>query len=45
MKGLPFHQLIPVPDKVDKQGLKDAMRQSVLLPGITLMEYNNIQIQ
>lgn len=42
---IPAAYLIPVPDKVDKQGLKDALRQGVLLPGITLMEYNNIQIQ
>ena len=43
--AIPPAYLIPVPDKVDKQGLKDALRQGVLLPGITLMEYNNIQIQ
>mgnify|MGYP000639547070 FL=1 len=43
--AIPAAYLIPVPDKVDKQGLKDALRQGVLLPGITLMEYNNIQIQ
>ena len=42
---IPAAYLIPVPDKVDKQGLKDALRQGVLLAGITLMEYNNIQIQ
>ena len=42
---IPAAYLIPVPDKVDKQGLKDALRQGVLLPGITLIEYNNIQIQ
>ena len=42
---IPPADLIPVPDKVDKQGLKDALRQGVLLPGIALMEYNNIQIQ
>ena len=42
---IPAAYLIPVPDKVDRQGLKDALRQGVLLPGITLMEYNNIQIQ
>ena len=42
---IPPAYLIPVPDKVDKQGLKDALRQGVLLPGITLMEYNSIQIQ
>ena len=42
---IPPAYLIPAPDKVDKQGLKDALRQGVLLPGITLMEYNNIQIQ
>lgn len=43
--AIPQAYLIPVPDKVDKQGLKDALRQGVLLPGITLIEYNNIQIQ
>ena len=43
--AIPAAYLIPVPDKVDRQGLKDALRQGVLLPGITLMEYNNIQIQ
>lgn len=43
--AIPPAYLIPVPDKVDKQGLKDALRQGVLLPGIALMEYNNIQIQ
>ena len=43
--AIPQAYLIPVPDKGDKQGLKDALRQGVLLPGITLMEYNNIQIQ
>ena len=43
--AIPPACLIPVPDKVDKQGLKDVLRQGVLLPGITLMEYNNIQIQ
>lgn len=43
--AIPAVYLIPVPDKVDKQGLKDALRQGVLLPGITLMEYYNIQIQ
>ncbi|WP_302816019.1 siphovirus Gp157 family protein [Selenomonas flueggei] len=43
--AIPAAYLIPVPDKVDKQGLKDSLRQGVLLPGITLMEYNNIQIQ
>ena len=43
--AIPAAYLIPVPDKVDKQGLKDALRQGVLLPGITLMEYSNIQIQ
>ena len=43
--AIPAAYLIPVPHKVDKQGLKDALRQGVLLPGITLMEYNNIQIQ
>ena len=43
--AIPPAYLIPVPDKVDKQGLKDTLRQGVLLPGITLMEYNNIQIQ
>lgn len=43
--AVPPAYLIPVPDKVDKQGLKDALRQGVLLPGIALMEYNNIQIQ
>ena len=43
--AIPPAYLIPAPDKVDKQGLKDALRQGVLLPGITLMEYNNIQIQ
>ena len=43
--AIPPAYLIPVPDKVDKQGLKDALRQGVLLPGITLMEYNNNQIQ
>ena len=43
--AIPATYLIPVPDKVDKQGLKDALRQGVLLPGITLMEYYNIQIQ
>lgn len=43
--AIPAAYLIPVPDKVDKQGLKDALPQGVLLPGITLMEYNNIQIQ
>ncbi|WP_315439015.1 siphovirus Gp157 family protein [uncultured Selenomonas sp.] len=43
--AIPPAYLIPVPDKVDKQGLKDALRQGVLLPRITLMEYNNIQIQ
>ena len=43
--AIPPAYLIPVPDEVDKQGLKDALRQGVLLPGITLMEYNNIQIQ
>ena len=42
---IPAAYLIPVPDKVDRQGLKDALRQGVLLPGITLVEYNNIQIQ
>ncbi|WP_315452160.1 siphovirus Gp157 family protein [uncultured Selenomonas sp.] len=42
---IPAAYLIPVPDKVDKQSLKDALRQGVLLPEITLMEYNNIQIQ
>ena len=43
--AIPAAYLIPVPDKVDRQGLKDALRQGVLLPGITLVEYNNIQIQ
>ena len=43
--AIPAAYLIPVPDKVDRTGLKDALRQGVLLPGITLMEYNNIQIQ
>ena len=43
--AIPAVYLIPVPDKVDKQGLKDALRQGVLLPGITLMAYNNIQVQ
>lgn len=43
--AVPPEYLISVPDKVDKQGLKDALRQGVLLPGIALMEYNNIQIQ
>ena len=43
--AIPAAYLIPVPDKVDKQGLKDALRQGVLLPGIKLMEYNKIQIQ
>ena len=42
---IPPAYLILAPDKVDKQGLKDALRQGVLLPGTTLMEYNNIQIQ
>ena len=43
--AIPPAYLIPVPDKVDRQGLKVALRQGVLLPGITLVEYNNIQIQ
>ena len=42
--AIPPVYLIRVPDKVDRTGLKDALRQGVLLPGITLMEYNNIQI-
>ena len=42
--AIPPAYLIRVPDKVDRTGLKDALRQDVLLPGITLMEYNNIQI-
>jgi hypothetical protein len=43
--AVPSAYLIPVPDKVDRAGLKEALRQGVYLPGITLMEYNNIQIQ
>ena len=36
---------IPVPDKIDKIGLKTVLRNGKIIPGITLIEKNNIQIK
>lgn len=36
---------IPVPDKIDKMGLKDALKRGENIPGIALVEHNNIQIR
>lgn len=43
--AIPEAYLIPMPDKVDKQGLKDALKQGCIFPGIYLSEKENIQIK
>ena len=43
--AIPEAYLIPMPDKVDKQGLKDALNQGCIFPGIYLSEKENIQIK
>lgn len=43
--AIPEAYLIPMPDKVDKQGLKDALKQGCIFPGIYLREKENIQIK
>lgn len=42
---IPTKFLIPVPDKIDKISLKEAMKHGAVLPGIRLVEKNNIQIR
>ena len=42
---IPEAYLIPTPSKVDKQGLKEALKQGCILPGIYLREKENIQIK
>ena len=42
---IPPAYLIPVPDKVDKIGLKDALKKGCIFPGIRLIERNNIQVK
>ena len=42
---IPEAYLIPTPSKVDKQGLKEALKQGRILPGIYLLEKENIQIK
>lgn len=43
--AIPEAYLIPMPDKVDKHGLKDALKQGCIFPGIYLREKENIQIK
>lgn len=42
---VPSLYLIPVPDRIDKMGLKDALKRGETIPGISLVEHNNIQIR
>lgn len=43
--AIPEAYLISMPDKVDKQGLKDALKQGCIFLGIYLCEKENIQIK
>lgn len=44
-KNIPEAYRIPVPDKIDRAGLKDALKQGMRLPGVHLAAYNKIQIK
>lgn len=43
--AIPSEYYIPVPAKLDRAGLKDALKQGNFLPGAELIECNNIQIK
>jgi hypothetical protein len=45
IKGIPEAYRLPVPDKIDRAGLKDALKQGMRLSGVQLVAYNKIQIK
>ena len=44
-KGIPSEYYTPMPAKLDRAGLKEALKQGMVMPGVELVAYNNIQIK
>ena len=44
-RAIPPEYRVPVPDKIDRGRLKEALKNGLILPGVQLIECNNIQIK